>query len=135
MMYMYTLFVLWDVIKYNVHSLSLCLSLSVSLSLSLSLSHTHFRATATTPVWDSSTTKWEAQTVDHPLQGGHPKIHLSKGAIPISCNIRRVSPLRQETLKYSGGHKDLPLKVEISLVINSFVDVVVPRSEGGVALG
>ena len=93
------------------------------------------RAMATTPVWGSSTTKWGVQTVDHLLQGGHPKIHLSKGAMPISCNFSRVSLLRQGTLKYSGGHKDLPLKVETSMVINSFVDVVAPHSEGGVALG
>ena len=101
---------------------------------SLSLSHM-CRATATAPVWGSSTTKWGVQTVGHPLQGDHPKIHRSKGAMPISCNFSRDSPLHQGTPRYSGGHKGLPLKVEISMVINSFVDVVAPRSEGGVALG
>ena len=126
---------------YSYSSLHLTIDISLSLSLSLSLTHTHTHThkhahRATTPIWDSSTTKWGVQRVVHLLQGGQTKIPLSKGEMQISCNISRVSPLHQGTLKDSGGHKDLPLlKVEISMAISSFVDVVAPHSEEGVALG
>ena len=71
---------------------------------------------------------------DRPHQGGLAKIHHSQVETPIICTINKAMPLSRVSLMDSGGNKDLPLQVEISMEINFIVDGVDLHSGGDVVL-
>ena len=68
-------------------------------------------------------------------QGGLAKIHRSQLVeMPIICTINKAMPLSRASLMGSGGNKDLPLQVGISLETSFIVDVVDRHSGGDVVL-